>query len=802
MIYCKEQDRLELPLDELVSLSLLRYASEVANEWSADQLVLPDARHVPGIGEPCDLSHAFSYGAHRFLLYGRADGLLPGDSRQPPCLTLVRGVQADPGAPDRDTLRRARGLLFGLCFLYFSAHREVGQLRACLHLYHIRNGSTAVREETVSRTAAGAFFARLCDCLGSQAADVVDRVAHRLPTLDRLPFPYRNRRAAQDEMIQAAYRTVKHGGRLYVCAPTGTGKTAAALYPTLRAMGAGYCEKIFYLTPKTTTAHAAATALGRFAAAGGRLRAISLLAKERLCREKLACRDLPSPCRRAAAGTREEEACAALLKSTAVPVGEEELHRTADAYGVCPYELALRYSQFCDVVIADYNYLFDTRVYLRRYFEQGGPWCFLIDEAHDLVERAREMYSGVLSDAALSSLCDLCRENTPLSLLCRQAEALRVQFLRGVKSALHGERQYEDAAGAVHRFAASHVAPDLLIDAAATLAEEGLRLCGDRRLPLSLRKLLREALYPLRDFATRAALYGRGFETFFEQAGENYTLRTVCLDPAAILDRRLSLGKSAILFSATLTPLSYYRTVLGGDAQSGELLLPSPFEEENLCVAVMDQISTRYATRSESAPAIAAAIHAMVSAQQGNYFVFCPSFAYMEELARAYHSRHPQVRLRLQKRGATLQEREAFLSAFVAQPKETLVGFCVTGGVFAEGIDLAGSRLIGAAVVGVGIPQPSEEREAMCAYYDEIYEQGKAYAYFYPGMNRVLQAAGRVIRTEEDRGTLLLIDDRFADPLYRALIPSHWRHLKYVGDAAACAALFRRFWQKGPLQEV
>jgi Rad3-related DNA helicase len=262
-----------------------------------------------------------------------------------------------------------------------------------------------------------------------------------------------------------------------------------------------------------------------------------------------------------------------------------------------------------------------------------------------------------------------------------------------------------------------------------------------------------------------------------------------------MIERRLSLCESAILFSATLTPLDYYRAVLGGK-DGEELLLDSPFTESNLCVAVMDKISTRFATRAESAPAIAAAIHAMVNARAGNYFVFCPSFVYMEDLARAYHAAYPSVRILLQKRGGSIREREAFLSQFTETPKGTLVGFCVTGGVFAEGIDLAGSRLIGAAVVGVGIPQPSPEREAMCAYYQDRYEQGKQFAYFYPGMNRVLQAAGRVIRTEDDHGTLLLIDDRFGDPLYRTLIPRHWRHLKLVGDPPAAARLFSRFWER------
>ena len=209
----------------------------------------------------------------------------------------------------------------------------------------------------------------------------------------------------------------------------------------------------------------------------------------------------------------------------------------------------------------------------------------------------------------------------------------------------------------------------------------------------------------------------------------------------------------------------------------------------------MDTVSTRLAARTESAPAIAEAVYSMISCRTGNYFVFCPSFAFMDEVCRVFHARYPTVRVRVQTKGSTHAAREEFLSAFVADPTETLVGFCVTGGVFAEGIDLVGTRLIGAAVVGVAMPNPTPEREAMSAYYADRYEQGKEFAYLYPGMNRVLQAAGRVIRTEEDRGTLLLLDDRFGDPFYRSHIPAHWRHLKFVGDAHAASALFRRFWQ-------
>ena len=224
--------------------------------------------------------------------------------------------------------------------------------------------------------------------------------------------------------------------------------------------------------------------------------------------------------------------------------------------------------------------------------------------------------------------------------------------------------------------------------------------------------------------------------------------------------------------------------------------LASPFDEDRLSVAIMDKGSTRYTMRAESAADIAEAIFGMVSAKVGNYFVFCPSYEYLDTLHAAFSEAHPEVGTLLQKKNTTLAERDAFLSRFTDSPVRTLVGFCVTGGVFAEGIDLVGTRLIGAAVVGVSLPQPTPERDAMAAYYDDLYEAGREYAYTYPGMNRVLQAAGRVIRTESDRGVLLLIDDRFADPFYRAMLPPHWRGMRLAGDGRAVSAMFSRFWEK------
>ena len=796
MLFDENTGKIRLSIGELVSLSLHRYASEAACDRDND-ILTPLPPNTRAGERTVPVSHEFSFDGQSYILVGEAQGDEPSAATGvPPCVILRRAIPSDPEFPSREILRYARGEAFGLAYLFIREH-GLSAVRMRVILCCPAQGKENSLEETVTAAAAEKFFTRLTACLSGSARVEIDRVRRRMPTLRTLAFPYKARRQAQNDLMQAAWHAIRGKRRLFVCAPTGTGKTAAVLYPALRALGEGDCERVFYLTPKTTTARAAAEALSRFAAAGADLRAVVLSAKERICTEGMACREPLSPCRvYTAGGEREEEAALSLYRAAHTVVTEAELKKTAAEFGVCPYELSLRYSMLCDVIVCDYNYLFDTRVYLRRYFDRHGRYVFLVDEAHELPERARETYSASLSLSALDSLLLAARKEPAAERITEAVKDLRALFVTCMKNALSGERRYVDPDGTAHAFASQKEAPYELMFAASRAAELGIAAQGNRVLPLAYRRNLAALSYPLRDFAARANLYDGGFETFYIREGEEFTVSVRCLDPAAVLDGRLSLGDSAVLFSATLTPPDYYRAVLGGSSHDEVLLLDSPFEAENLCVAVMDTVNTRFTARTESAPAIAEAIYAMICCRTGNYFVFCPSFAFMDEVCRVFHARYPTVRLMAQTRGGGTAAREEFLSAFVADPAETLVGFCVTGGVFAEGIDLVGTRLIGAAVIGVAMPNPTPEREAMSAYYADRYEQGKEFAYLYPGMNRVLQAAGRVIRTEGDTGTLLLLDDRFGDPFYRSRIPAHWRHLKFVGDAPSAATLFRRFWQE------
>lgn len=797
MEYSEKTGVLTVTAAEMVVLSLRRLQSETANDLD-DFAVHPlTQQERVALALPPDvapLTLDVEQEGYCLHLVGEVDEL-PSDKEKTATLRLSRAIPCEVTTLPREVQRRLRGEGFLLAHCAFSRFPTLRSLTLRTLRYHRESATQACDSETVTCTQAAQFFSRVLSCLEKSASVEIDRVVHRLPTMRDFPFPYRAVRQSQDALIQAVWHTVRRRGRLYACAPTGTGKTAAVLYPALRALGKGTVDRIFYLTPKTTTTAVACHTLQRFAHAGAEVRAVCLTAKERLCPRQQMCRDPRTPCDLArAGGKREEQAALELLEKALPVVGAKEILAQARACSVCPYELSLRYSQFCDVILCDYNYLFDTRVYLRRFFDRLGHYCFLIDEAHDLLERARQMYSTSLSRTVLEQVLALATQAGDTAV--GQAAQAACHAFDHTIAPLQNERTYTDEQGVVHAFAAQKRQAEELLSAVEALCYALAQTLHDRHQPYTYRCDVRPLWYTLQDVLARQRFYGPAYETFLRRDGATCTVQSVCLDPGTAIDACLSRGDSAVLFSATLEPLDYYRTVLGGGKEAQELLLESPFDRDRLCICVTDKISTRFSDREESAPRIAAAIHTMVSGRMGNYFVFCPSYAYMETVARVFHARYPSCHILCQERHASPAAREAFLARFVPAPQETLVGFCVTGGVYAEGIDLPGDRLIGAAVIGVGLPQPSPERDAMCAYYDDRYERGKEYAYAFPGMNRVLQAAGRVIRQEEDRGVLLLIDDRFAEPLYRQAMPTRWHGLKYVGDVQALGHVIGQFWRR------
>lgn len=710
------------------------------------------------------------------------------------CVTLVCSTD---GTPRREDKAQVRGEGFLLCYMLYKSSSEKYPPTLSVIYINERDGSTVSVEERPSARKLEDFFGRCLISVKLYARPQVDRVTERLPSMAGMRFPYEHIREGQREFIRTAYKALARGGRLYASAPTGTGKTVSVLYPALKALGDERYDKVFYLTPKTTTAKAAKECIELFATKGAVIRAITLSSKERCCERGLLCRDDRRLCEGSKCNKLPDAVLTLYDKGLAV-IGGNEIGEVARKFGICPYELQLAYSELCDVVICDINYLFDPKVYIRRYFTEGGRFAFLVDEAHNLPDRAREMYSAELSTSELrDALLDgRIGEHSALFLEIAEGRDALDELLRPYLREELRERHDGVLAGAVDL---SEPPAKLyeIVERMTLGAEVALhKLSADKNAERGTLSFVKDLYYKLKKVNDTLQLFDDHFKCFIFQEGDTLRFKLFCLDTGGVIADKLDKGYSAVFFSATLEPINYFKTLLGADGTSDELAVGSPFDPSQLSVSIVDNISTRHSERERTLGAICRTIAATMSARRGNYMIFSPSFEYCEALYNAFRAKYPRIHALCQTRGMTDAERRAFLDAFESDDKNYLVGFCVMGGIYSEGVDLVGDRLIGAVVVGIGMPSLSYEREAMSAYFEDRYEQGKQYAYIYPGMNRVFQAAGRVIRREEDRGVIVLVDDRFADPIYKKSIPSLWKGMRYIDDAKALKERIEGFWRR------
>ena len=468
------------------------------------------------------------------------------------------------------------------------------------------------------------------------------------------------------------------------------------------------------------------------------------------------------------------------------------IRRVAEKYGVCPYELSLDLSEFCSIVICDYNYVYNPAVKLRRYFvENNGKYVLLVDEAHNLTDRARDMFSCELGSQSFVSLLDMLPESEPLYKKLKQSMGIFRTVRRYCRDTLQ-----KGADGLEYGYYFSREPLDDVNEILSALASSVEKWLKNHTYD-ALYDCMETFYTSLRAYCATAELYDGGFVTYLTVQGNEITLKQLCLDPSRQLEECHDKAESVIMFSATLTPPSYFAQTLGGGKHAVSVNFPSPFPRENLCVAVADGISTRYEDREKSIKKTASYIAASVCGKVGNYMVYFPSYSYMEKVVAAFTDRYPDVPVLVQKRGMTQEQKEQFLDAFCADNPGMLIGFCVLGGSFSEGVDLPGGRLIGSIIVGVGIPGLSDERNIIRDYYADQNGMGYEYAYVYPGMNHVLQAAGRVIRTDTDRGIVVLLDQRYAEPRYTELFPPHWEDVHFASDAQSLAKIIAEFWKSG-----
>jgi len=568
------------------------------------------------------------------------------------------------------------------------------------------------------------------------------------------PFSYRE---GQKELVTSVYKTILRKKKLFIQAPTGVGKTIATIFPAVKAMGEGLGDKLFYLTAKTITRTVAEQGFEAMRKNGLEMKVITLTAKEKICFcDKAECN--PEHCPYAKGHfDRVNDAVYDMITTTS-DMSRENIENYARKHNVCPFEMSLDVSLWVDAVICDYNYVFDPNAHLKRYFSEGkkGDYLFLIDEAHNLVERGREMYSATLYKEEFLEVKRKIKMFYPK--LARHLEACN-------KIMLTWKRECENYC---IQESISHF----------TLKLANVMVEFDKILEESnLEDEVLEFYFHVRDFLSIYEKLDKNYVIYTEMEQDGrFKVKLFCMNPAANLDNYLSQGNSTIFFSATLLPVQYYKKLLSIESEDYAIYAESPFDEKKRLLLVGNDASSKYTMRGEDTyQRYAKYIKEIVAAKVGNYLVFFPSYRFMEEVWLAYQEcKNQDTDCIMQDMSMSETKREEFLEEFNARRERGLVGFCVLGGIFSEGIDLTEERLIGAIIVGTGLPQVCNEREIIKNYFDSKGENGFSYAYLYPGMNKVQQAAGRVIRTEKDIGVVALLDNRFLGRQYQDTFPREW----------------------------
>lgn len=730
------------------------------------------------------VSMSFSHENYTLQISGRLDGLIEINDSLSLCeIKTTEKALASINEDDKPAYWAQ-----GRCYAYMVA-KENGLNKITLLLVYLHRTTKESRtfEQTLTLEELEKFFHSLVFPYINGIKKQHEWQNTRNQSIQSLGFPFSEFRKGQRHMSAAVYRAIRDGHKHFIQAPTGIGKTIGALFPAIKAMGEGLIDKIFYLTARNTTQGIAAQAYEMMAKLGLRLKTLHITAKEKVCLSP------DTPCTPEECPyiveyiSRSKKVLSQVFKETDF-FNRDFVDSTAKKHGLCPFELSLDLSLQSDLILCDYNYAFDPRVYLKRFFQDKSDekLCMMVDEAHNLPDRAREMYSADIKRSQLRDVYLQIRKHLPG--LAGSLNKVRKAFLEYIKPL---PRQEEVTMPWV--WCASDPPEDLIKPIEHFLySAEGIL---NDETPYPFKEDLITLWFELAHFSKIYDLFGDNYTTYLCRDKGDFTIRLFCIDPAPMLKKRMDSAKSTIMFSATLSPPQYFKEVLGGDEKDGYLILPSPFPRENLYLYVEDTVSTRYRNREKAVPSLVDCIHHCIGSKTGNYIVFFPSFSYMNRVAREYQKQFPDDKLLVQETNMTQLQRDEFLDHFSAYGSSTLVAFAVMGGIFGEGIDLKGELLSGAIVVGVGLPQICAERDIIKQYYQNKTRKGFDFAYTYPGLNKVQQAAGRVIRSETDKGFVVLIDDRFTTPLYRRIMPPEWFPLLTPLEQKDLSAGLRQFWE-------
>lgn len=724
------------------------------------------------------LVHECEVSGIAFVIEGRADGII----RDLIAVTIdeIKSTRTSLDVIDEDynPLHWAQAK----CYAYFYAtQNHLKDMNVRLTYYNLDTKEIKHLVKVYTYEELEVFFSTLIEKYALWIRFYMDWSKERTSYLKALKFPFDAYRIGQRELAVNVYKSITNGSKLYVNAPTGIGKTISTLFPALKAMGEGHVGKIFYLTAKTITRTVAEKSIQMIYDQGTRVKAITLTAKDKICfLEERNCH--PDFCPYADGHfDRVDEAVYDAITHTDL-FTRQVIEDYAKKYRVCPFELALDLAVYADVVICDYNYIFDPTVALKRFLDQKD-FVILVDEAHNLVDRAREMYSESISKAQLLSVKRSISKQYPT--IAKEINKLN-EYLISIR------KDYIDLTGSM----ISKEAPtkfNRMIRSFINECDKKLQKGAMHKLPQDLLELYFRGY----NFNKICELFDERYITYGDQVEGDLILKLFCIDPSYLIDNMISTCKSIIFFSATLMPIDYYKYMLGGTDERA-IALRSPFDTKRALKLIATDVSTRYQHRQSSYKKICEYMIKVSKQKVGNYIVFFPSYKYMKDVYNYYELYKEESKaqqrsinsvdiddnayelptIHVQDTNMDEASREDFLNKFHPHPTQTHIGFCVLGGIFSEGIDLTEDRLIGVIVVGVGLPQIGLERDLIKYHFEERDKEGYHYAYTYPGMNKVLQAVGRLIRTKKDKGVILMIDDRLNTPLYNGLMPLEYKDRK------------------------
>ncbi|MCH1627952.1 ATP-dependent DNA helicase [Ferdinandcohnia quinoae] len=585
---------------------------------------------------------------------------------------------------------------------------------------------------------------------------------NRDQSIKDLQFPFEKYREGQRTLAGAIYKTIAEGRNIFANAPTGIGKTISTIFPTVKAIGEGKLERMFYLTAKTITRQTAEEAFSLMRRKGLCMSAVTITAKEKVCfKEETRCQK--DYCEFANGYYDRINEAILDIFSHETFINRTTIEEYARKHTLCPFEFSLDLAIIADAIICDYNYIFDPKVSLKRFFDEyKRQSALLIDEAHNLVDRAREMFSAELYK---SSFLALKREYKGTTLFDSVTKLNKYFIDLNKKCSENGylvlKELQEDLVEMLEVFA--HNAEIELLQS--TKSED--------------QQLLLDSYFAATGFVRISKLFDERFVLYIETLKNEVQLKIFCLDPSYLLQQIRKRFRSTVYFSATLLPLQYFMDMLGGTTEDYTLSIPSPFAKEQTDVFI-NPLSTRYHDRDFTKKQMIDMLTKLVSERPGNYLIFFPSYQYMKSVYEEFTTNFHEIRTIIQNNSMTEDEREQFLEEFKDDHTDTLIGFVVLGGIFSEGVDLKGNRLNGVIVVGVGLPQLCLERNIMKEYFQSTGKNGYDYAYTFPGMNKVLQAGGRLIRSETDTGIIILVDDRFLTQKYQGLLPAEWREFQRI----------------------